>query len=484
MAAVTGQGTVAGLAALLALLVAWHIGLGSDLYVLGVMTLISALGIVRLRAARLWFSDFLVIGVALYSGGLTLGIKGMLGQPLQQNLHHPQQAATVLLAGFGMFWGLSALARAVAAGRQFPLADRLEDPVLQRRVFLPLLALGLLFVGLHVALRPRLVDGVLDAGPGFGGFGSLTFVLTLALSLGMALALRGAGNGPGLMLVGVGAAMLLLSVASNTKRELAEFVLVLGAGFFLFGQRPRLLHVLAGGGLAAVLLLYAAPVIHLMRGSFAELGLFGRMALGWEILVQHGFSAAELRAAEGQFLTGFTHAWSESGSYIWPSTLGLDRFMLILPVDQVLRGQEALPAIGPIPFLAKVVEGVLPSALVAKTAYVGADLVAWEYGIRQYGNSARPVIGFAASALAAGGMAGVILMPVMVALPLMLAGNLLFGPLRGRAIGIFLGVSSWVLPEYTIDALAVFGLRPFVLMVAAIWLVARFGQPRQRAKEA
>ncbi|MFC7703154.1 hypothetical protein ACFQXB_02955 [Plastorhodobacter daqingensis] len=464
------------------LLVAWHIGLGSDPFMLAVMALISMLGFYRLVAGRLWFGDLLVAGGALYSGFLPLIIKGALGQPLQTNLHHPQEAAGVMLSGFLVLWCLAAAARTVARGRaRFPLTDCYENPELQGRLFLPLLGSGLLILGLHVALRPRMVDAVLQQGPGFGGFGSFTFLLILALALGVSRTMRGQGGRA--VLAAAGAALLLMALASNTRREFAEFVLVLAAGLLIYRQRPGLPMAIGAAVAGAVLLLYVAPLIHLMRGQTAGLGLVGRLELAFNILVDHRFSPGALRLAEAQFLTGFGYAWSENGSYIWPSTRSLDRFMLILPIDQVLRGLAQNGPIGLTPFLREIAEGVLPSLFIQKTNAVGADLVAWEHGIRQYGNAARPVIGFTASALAAAGMWGVVLLPVLIAFPLMLTGNLIFGPLAHRAIGIFLLAQGWILPEMTFDALAVFALRPFVLMLIVLWLLARRGPQRLRVPQ-
>lgn len=465
-----------------AVLGAWHVGLGSDPAMNGALLLIAAVGLARLSARQVWFSDLIVIGLAIYAALLTLVIKGALGQPLQENLHHPRQSTLLLLLAFGIICGLSALARWVARRRAaFPIADHFNDPAVQRALFLPLLALGLAVLGLHIALRPRLENGLMEQGAGFGGFGSLYFILLLALSLGLSLAMRGNGRGAVRVLCAAGLLILTLSLGSNTKKEFGEYILLLGGALFTYGRRPRLRFLLPGALVVALAVLYLAPLVHLTRDAATGLGVVERLELAYEVLEAHGFNPFILREAEGRFLTGFSHAFSEHGSYIWPSTLGLDRFMLILPVDQVLRSLPDTGAMGYQVFLREITTRVLPSALVAKNSFAGADLIAWEHGIRRFGNSARPVIGLTASALAAGGTAGVLIVPVVVMLPLMLVGNLIFGPLRQNALAPFLIGMSWILAEYTFDALAVFGLRQMVIAICFLWVLARITRPRADA---
>ncbi|MFD1912802.1 hypothetical protein [Halodurantibacterium flavum] len=447
----------------------WHLGLGSDAYMLVLFLAIAGLGVRAIARPQIWFGDLFVAASALYASGFALILKPLLGQPLQANLHHPQAAATALFAGVAMLALVSDLARRLARGRRAPLAAPLADPAVQGRLAVPVMAAGFAVLALHVALRPRMVDGMVEQGAGFGGLGSLVFLLPLGLAL--ALARASADRRAALAVALGGAGLVLMALTSNTRREFAEFLLMLCALPLILPGRDGRGAVWTALALlmAAGMVLYAAPLIHLMRGSFLTLGWAGRLDLALDLLSQHGFNPARLREAEGAFLRGFTHAWSENGSYVWPSTLPVDRFMLVLPVDQVLRAGTGLT--GPGPFLREVAEGVLPSALIAKTAATGADLVAWDHGIRQYGNAARPVIGLAASALAAAGWAGLAVVPLLVAGPVMLAGNLILGPLRGHPLGLFAVALVWVLPEMTLDALAVFGLRILPLVAFTLLLL-------------
>lgn len=448
-----------------------HLALGSNIYMLAVMLFISVVGFLSISGRRIFVSDALVFGTAMYSGFLTLVVKGGLGQPLQSNLQHPIYSTTLLLCGFCALVCSAHLARRFVQNyRPNRIAQVFNDLSVQRRIFWPLLIAGISFFVLHITFRPTHVNGVLLESGGFGGFGSLYFLLIFGLCVGMSLYGRTGNRRVLLTLLVVGAIMLLLAIAANTKKEFAEFLLVVLVGLFAYGLKISVRHIVAGVALIIVMLFYLSPTIHIMRTHFRDLTIFERVTKSYEVLEEHNFSAFKLRESEGRFMAGFTHSYRASGSYVYPSTLSVDRFMLILPIDQVVRGQESRDEMGIGIFLPEILDGILPSFLITKNTYVGADLVAWEYGIRQFGNSARPVIGMTASSLAAAGLLGVILFPFLIILPILLLGNLLFFDLRSGPLGYFIIVFSWYLAEKEFDSLIVFSLRSVV--IAYIFFVA------------
>lgn len=469
------RGTVAwGVGAGHLALVAVHLGLGSAPWPLIALIVISLTGCAALLRDRIWPGDAVLFYGGLYGGTLALIIKAALGQPLQDNLGHADAAATLLLMGHLGLWAAVRLAGMLAARMPAPpMTLRLADPALLQRAFLPLLAVGMAAALAHVLLRPRLVNGMIEQGAGFGGFGTLSVLLVMALAAGTTLAAGRHGPRARFWLLAALLLMLGMTVVANTKKELGEALIVLAMGAIALRLRPtpaRLLGTVAAG---AMLLLYVGPVVHIMRADFLDLGLGGRIAAAWSILVDAGFDPRALRAEDARIAASFSYAYREGGSYIYPVSANLDRFALILPVDQVLRGVAQSHVIGPAPLLREVAEGVLPSLLIAKSAATGADLIAWEYGIRIHGNAARPVLGLAASALAIGGPAAVLPLVFTVMLPVVLLLNIGFGDLRRGLAGYTACCITWILAETTLDAALVFALRHAVLAWLACWLVSR-----------
>ncbi|MEQ3625737.1 MAG: hypothetical protein ABNH26_03500 [Celeribacter sp.] len=469
------RGTVAWVLGLLHLaLAAVHLGLGSALWPLIALTVISLNGCAALLRDRIWPGDAVLFYAGLYGGTLALIIKAGLGQSLQSNLGHADAAATLLLMGHLGLWAAVRIAGFLAARMPAPpMTLRLSDPILLRRAFLPLLALGIGFSLAHVLLRPRLINGVVDQGSGFGGFGTFSVLLVMALAAGVLLAAGHRVPRARLWLLAALALMLGMTLIANTKKELGEALIVLAMGAVALRLRPspaRMLGVLTVG---AVLLLYVGPVVHIMRADFLDLGLGGRIAAAWTILTEAGFDPRMLRAEDARIAASFSYAYREGGSYIYPVSANLDRFALILPMDQVLRGVAQSHVIGPAPFLREVAEGVLPSMLIAKSAATGADLIAWDYGIRIHGNAARPVLGLAASALAIGGPWAVLPLVFVVMLPIALLLDVGFGDLRRGLAGYTACCITWILAETTLDAAVVFALRHAVLAWLACWLVSR-----------
>ena len=165
-----------------------HLGLGSNLYMTIVMLFISVVGFMSISGKQIFVSDAVVFGTAMYSGFLSLVIKGALGQPLQSNLQHPTYATTILLGGFCALTAAAYFAKRLMQGhRPNRIARIFGELSIQKRIFWPTLVAGISFFILHILFRPTHVNGVLIESGGFGGFGSLYFLLIFALCIGMSL---------------------------------------------------------------------------------------------------------------------------------------------------------------------------------------------------------------------------------------------------------------------------------------------------------
>jgi len=459
-----------------------HIRIGSNLYMVVAFTCISLMGSRLLLRETIWASDFYIFGLAVYSATAALVVKAALLQPLQANLIHPFYSTTVLLAGFGAAAAGAWLARRV----QRPGVDRcfLEKVWRGSRFsesYVPFLAVGTVFFILHVALRPRFTNGVLVAGEGFGGFGSLYFMLLF----GITAALHAFGKGGDRLAQSAAALafglMLTLSLIANTKIEFAQFAMAVALTVLAFRLRVKILPVFVLALTLCIFVFYLSPIIHLMRNEFVGLSASERLHRAWEIAEENDFSAARLLDKEAQFLSGFSMLNREDRSFIFPTVANLERFFLVFPLDQVAREELQGHRMSAGPFLRQTAESVLPSILISKDAMVGADLVAWEYGIRSFGTIGRPVIGPYASLLAMGGIPAVALGMFVSVLLLYSLANFLFGHLRQSSFGTFFFVLSVMLPEKEIDAMYAFFLRDVVIVILFfLALAAASRRPRFR----
>lgn len=449
-------------------LVALHVGINSSPVLIAIFTAVSITGLLRLTRQRIWPSDMFLIFLSLYSGTAALVSKGVVSQTLQENLVYPVYSATVLLAGFlSMMIAASVAELIVSRTGTSRVIKTFSDPQFSGNLAVIVFSLGLIIFIVNIQIRPQLINGRVEEGAGFGGLGSLYFILILGVSMIFHQWRQGGKKRYFFLLVAVGLGMFLLSFASNTKKEFADFTLVILLGYFAFLIRPNFLVVSLSILAVLMMYLYVAPLIHLTRQAAPDLGPLSRMELAWDVLRDHQFSFLQLAESERRFFSGFVYTYGIDNSYLYPLTGQVDRFTLIFPIDQVARGTQAGYLMGLSPFLSEV-KDLLPSVFVTKTAAVGSDLMAWFYGFRGYGVFGRPVVGFTASALAAGGFIMVVFLSFFISLPVLAFLNWGFGHLRQSPLAMSAMVFGWTLPERSIDTFIAFGLRNALLF----WLFA------------
>ena len=112
--------------------------------------------------------------------------------------------------------------------------------------------------------------------------------------------------------------------------------LVVSCVSFAYGVRPKAVPVAAAILSMAMVVGVIDPVIHVTRTSASTAGPIERFQLAWSALDAVGWDIGKLNSLAGELAT--THgSYRETGSYFYPNQMNLDRFALILPVDQVGR---------------------------------------------------------------------------------------------------------------------------------------------------
>lgn len=460
-----------------------QIQLGASPWLLAVLVLI-ALTVALPLASDAWrVSDGLYAIMTVYFGSGSLLVKTAAGQPVQSNLHAPDLSAGFLLAGFASItigYGLSQKVR-----RPLRFAERLravtDDGANLQRFAVPVFALGALFLFLQTQFRGNAVNGGFEAG--FGGFGAFYPLLPLGAAMQAALGAR-AYRGRwrhGVVLGGMALVILALTLADNTKRTLFDFLFVVALAFVALGGRRGWVWIVPGAIGAVIAAALLMPAIQIVRTQADVRGL-ARIGATWQVLYAHGFDPARLARTGARVATGYQRAWR--GSYVYPLTWNVDRFTMILPIDQVARALDTRGAMGGADLWRDPAETLLPGFLIRKTLVTAPDRIAWHYGFRAKGSIARPVVGLVASSLAAFGLVGVLLLPALVVAVTFTALDLVGGRLAGNAWAVFLLATTAFLAEREVSTTLSFFCRsfPFILLTGGVLLLlGRRSRAEQRA---
>lgn len=446
-----------------------HLVIGSAWQPLMVLTTISLIGLWSLDSSRLNFSRAYICMLSAYSGLGALIIKAMLWQPLETNLIEPNQTSLLIAVGFASALVASKISTSTVQLQWNPMIEGSE------RLVLPLTVLGFIFQTLHIALRPQISNESLEQAEGFGGFGSLYFILLLGVALQYYWYGQNRSKHYLKLIVFTGVVFLIFSMLGNVKRLFLDFCFISVLSAAAFRIKFKWAKLASIGVVLGFMLAYLSPAIHLTRDSFQSNGLIERLTSVYEVLSENEFSLIKLNEAEELYFKKFAYSYRPNASYVFPSTINVDRFCLVLPLDQVVRAFEDDGKIGLNPFLSLGVRAALPSVLVSKEAFTGADLVGWRYGIRDSSSIARPVIGLTASAFSAWGAWGVILLPALVLLPIFFLLDRLPGRLAGNPLTVMLIALSANLAEQGIDGVMVFLVRQVPIALIVSILILRLG---------
>lgn len=457
-----------------------HIIIGSNMLLVVLCLFIGMAGLWHCNKDSLYFSDIFMLVLSVYTGVAPLVFKLFLLQPLQSNLESPIMSAIMIFMGYISLSFASVFARPkgerVWYGNAY-IVNSLKNPSVIRYMAPITASLGVFFFILHVIFRPVLTGDELVGKEGFGGFGSFYFLLLLGIAM-FAYSYKHFGlRKDAVFLLILAPIVVGLSVFANVKKNMFDMLWIFVLSYFSFGFVVNK-KILALCGLVSVLIvLYVSPIIHLMRTNFAGQGLIERGESFFQILQDYEYDPLKLRQAEAAYIEGFEYSFNPKNSYVFPSNLNLDRFFLLKTTDRVISSSDVdSGAIGIGPFLQLALEGILPSLLIEKSLYVGADLVGWEYGIVHINSIARPVIGYYASAYAAEGLLGLLLFPWIIFFPAFYFMNKFVGSFRQNVFAVLMLAMASQLAEKEIDAFLVAFVRDYVFIYFGLWGIILFSE--------
>jgi hypothetical protein len=460
--------------------------LGANFPILLALYIISVCGFFSIYSERLSVASLIYFSICLYSGFFAILIKTVLWQPVQQNLYDPDTSAIIV------FTGHMATTAAYLVAQKFPIRLRSIQNLKQEfdtvgartPLFLIMFAIAFILLVLHEQFRPQFVNGNSDAIGGFGGFGAFYFLLVFSFAGQVSRAVSSNTRGSDTMIASVMFVMITgLSFAGNVKKDVLDAALVVGLIFIFYRLKMKPRYIVAGVVFLFLTQFVISPLIHVTRAEQTHKTISERVDLTMAILKQNNYDLARINALSDKVYKGFTSNYRASGSYVYPSTANIDRFALILPVDQVARVQDP-GRVTPEEVTDLVAQRVLPSALVSKSPGVLADIVSWKYGFRTYLTVGRPVVGLSASSYAVGGLPAVIGISFFLMLVVFLVLDLIGGAMTASPWSVAMVVNWSYLAEKEIDAFIGILLRdiPLMMVTLAIFvMMARLAYPARGA---
>lgn len=425
-----------------------QIGMGGTPLLVLALYLIASTGLVVAAPGGQNLPSIIYFAFCLYAAGLALPIKTLLLQPVQQNLMAPLDTALVLLAGHVCVTIAYGLYRLFPA--RLPLLVALERDF-SSPSFLRFFAgigfvLGFMLMVMHTILRPKFVNGV-SSTEGFGGFGTLYFLLVMAFAAQCGWAAIGKGRGKSLIVAIIMFVFIFaLSMMGNQKKYIMDAGLVVALTIVAYNIKVRPQYIVAGLAFIAFTQFAVSPLIHITRAESSQKTISERVDLTLKILNQNNWDFGKINQINDRVTEGFAGSYRSSGSYVYPATLNVDRFMLALPVDQVVRVQES-GRVGWPTFVRTVLERTLPGAFIEKHAGALSDEVAWSYGFRQAGVIGRPVVGLTATSWAVGGFVGLASLCIVIPLLMFWVLGAIGGPISNNPWTVALTVICFVAPE-------------------------------------
>jgi hypothetical protein len=466
-------------------LVVAQVGMGADIPLVLVLALIAAATLLPLTKDNIAPGDCIYIGLSLYCGGFALLTKTLLGQPVDSNLIAPEISGLHMLVAFASITAAYLLAQRFTPKLSQPAGvfRYFNSPFFLKNFSRFGFVVGAIFHILHLILRPRFINGTGEQTAGFGGFGSFYFLIVMAFAAQIALCKLGENKARERTIATfMFVAILLMTVAGNVKKDILDALVILAISTYALGFKVGVRQVVAGAILLFAINFVLTPLIHITRSSGADFSISERFQYTAEVVSTNNFDLGKINDINDRITQGFRTNYRAFGSYVYPSTVNLDRFSLIFPLDQVVR-TGGPPRIMPNDIVNRVLQIVLPSSLITKSPGSMADLVGWSYGFRAPGTVSRPVVGLPASSVALGGLFGAAIIPFGILSVVFTLLNWLGGSLKGNPWAIALTVSLMHIPEKEVDALFGIMLReaPLILIVMALFIHTMRSQRRVKA---
>lgn len=442
-----------------------HIVIGSSLILILNFIIISVTGWFFLKLNNIRFSNLFIFLFSMYYGFLNLLIKALLFQKLQSNLIYPFESGFIVLIGFFCICLAGILSQIVIGDKSSRLNKIFENKNFINNGIIPFLILGFIFRFLHLYSTNEVY---VEGGEAFGGFGTFKFILIFGFILLYKKYSENMDDFYGKIIIFCSFLVVILAIITNTKKDIFDFVFLSGFCIYFFKIKLNFKLVSFVGLIVILVVMFLSPVIHLMRDDYNKETIGERIEKMYAILSENNFSPVSLYAAEGAYMEGFTYSYGENNSYIYPSKLNLDRFLLIFTVDQITREINNNNYIGFDVLGKEVKEAVLPSVFVDKDPQIATDIIAWKYGIRANGSVARPVLGYIATSSAIGGIYTVILFPLIELFLFFCFMNYFFGEIKGRIWGVFGFILVYGYVEKGVGEYISFMLRDSLIVVLCI----------------
>ncbi len=333
--------------------------------------------------------------------------KSLYGQPGDTNLGAPESTITVILLGISVMC-LAAILVSYYIGKRRMIAIEPSEPVLFHiRNFSIVLGMACQIVVLlwGESQGTTNVGGVFGIARQFTGILDLA-ILTETLRTLMHTAGRRSVSRVLLLIVGY---MMVVAVIANTKKGLADplvMYLLTAIAYRGFVTRQQMMTVVAAmvGGV-----MIAYPAVQILRGTRAggtvSLSTAGQLigdAIADPSTLSDAWSDYRINAELNRSLYGY--AIDYLGTY--DDLLG--RFLLIVNTDVLITAVDQDEPYGP-ELITIAFEQLLPTFIAPdKPRDDLGDLLTWHYGLRLWGVTGYPTIGYFVDSYAALGYNGVV----------------------------------------------------------------------------
>jgi hypothetical protein len=447
--------------------------LGSDLLTSSILAIISLSAVLAIKD-NMSVADVIYLIYVFYAAFATLVFKAIVQQPIQSNLIAPQESAFVLLASSAAVLTAYLLINLINVFR--PLNLSISSP-LKDNNFIKFFSvfsycLGFIFMLLHYSLRPQFIDGVNALTQGTGAFGTFYFLILFGFAAQIYVwSISSNKNFSFVISVAMLIGFVFLSIAGNAKRTIYDALFIIALSYPAYRLKLSIPTAIAAVLGAIVLNFVISPIIQVVRVSSGEKTISARIDASVEIISENLNNLGKLNQMQRGVAKGFAHQFRPNETYFYPSTIAVDRYVLLMPLDQVIRekGRGYIPdAVA----YEQTLTRILPSVILPKTASAALpDEIAWKYGFRTYGVVSYPVMGLPTSSYAVWGLSGAIIIPFLLYSVLFLICHSIAGFIRGNPLAIGFAATLTTTAEMTLDSFAGFITRDMLIMLTTIAII-------------
>ena len=403
----------------------FQVVIGANVILLIAIDLVCLTALVPMTRKSFDPNDLLFLSLSFYYGTLSLVLKSIVLQPVQENLHVPLLTSLYLVTGFGLiFFAYLFVMRVMTSfypGTRLRTWGTFEryyaDSRFLSRFTLPVTIAANLFAVVIAVMShsAQEVANGMAAASSLTTLGSLMPIVQLALAMQLSLMTRRNSQiDRALVIITIGTG-LGISILNNQKQMAFMLAVTYAVHMIAYRIRVRPRTIVFGVAGIIVLFLYVAPLIHIIRGM--DVAKSDRFAQTFSILQEAHFNPLELSEIESK-LPGSNdpNGLSSRLNYLAPYDFNTDRFTLLLPIDQTARASLTEP-LGFDMYATELIAEILPKFVIGEHSIeVLDDQIAWRYGIRESNVVARPVLGLLGTGYGVAGPWGVLVIAPLIML--------------------------------------------------------------------